>query len=286
MVNGKLREKYKRIRYVNLVDEKLAPKKFYDFRSQIMRPGSQFYNLRQQTKRQKKVDKDKVRTSKEELRRKVKNYELSGEVQFIKQSKVRPSKTGNWDKNRLPCPKCNIDICLLPGWSCDNVCCRNCLHSFCWQCGESLATNDWEPCSKRGFYLAKLSNAVNNKKSNVRDKFGHKCTHCSTKWSTRSGLLSHMRMHFRCWICSRGYSTKARLMFHIGGHKNKGLFKCFQNPAVVRNATLRCMESDKTRTTKKSRRALRKRKKSIIIERKNGLSARKILFPVKQRIIN
>jgi len=153
---------------------------------------------------------------------------------------------GNWNKNRLPCPKCNIDICKLPGWSCDNVCCRNCLHSFCWECGESLASKDFRPCSKRGFYLAKLSRAKKNIwkwNPKIRLQIRHKCTSCSKCFYTISGLRTHMRVHFNCSICFRGFGTRARLLFHIREHRNNGLFKCLHNSAPLGKANLRYFET-------------------------------------------
>jgi len=296
MVGGKLTEKYSRIRYINLTDEKYSPKKFYNLRPkilkparyisktyvkyarknycklefQIFKPGINTYNLRSKTKRKKTYyNKFTVKQSEDERKKRVERYELSGEVQFIKQSKVTPSKIGNWNKNRLPCPKCNIDICKLPGWSCDNVCCRNCLHSFCWQCGESLAAKDFRPCIKTGYYLAKLSRAKAiwkwNPKIHLQNRHG--CNICPKSFFTLIGLRTHMRRHYCCSICSRGFATKATLMFHMKEHRNKGLFKCLENPEALRRAILRCVETPEI--TNCRRRSLRLEKQLLSCE-KNG----------------
>jgi len=123
-----------RKRCVDLATEAFVPNKFYNLRSWIKKPSYPSYNLRSRVKKKKYVEKDyiiMIDIEQEKLKKQVEEDERSGDVQFIKQKTFIPTKHGNWNKDRLPCPNCNIDICKLPGWSCDNVCCRSCLYSFC-----------------------------------------------------------------------------------------------------------------------------------------------------------
>lgn len=122
-----------KLRFVDLSNEKVAPEKFYNFRSTIkLADRRKTYNLRSMTNRDKcGLSNNEWKIRKEKLRKQVEEYARAGEVQVIKQATFIPSNHGNWSKDRLPCPNCNIDICKLPGWSCDNVCCRSCLFSFC-----------------------------------------------------------------------------------------------------------------------------------------------------------
>lgn len=266
-------------RYVDLTDAKASSRKFYNFRSWITQPGNQGYKLRSGTKRRRNVNRG-LQTSVKELSKVVQGYELAGEVKFIKQEKFIPSKKGNWNQNRLPCPKCNIVICKLPGWSCQNICCRNCLHSFCWECGESLAVKDFRPCSKPGFYLAQLSKAGAGRRGNRLSRAGadrrgtlkivkkvlQKCTFCGLRFRSLSGLRTHTRRHIMCLICSKRFSTKMKLTLHVKEHSKKGYFKRYEDPAAARRAILRYVETP-----------------AVVKNRIHPVRARKILFPTKKK---
>jgi len=273
MVRDKLS---KEVGCASLLNDSVALKAHQNCRTLTAKPASQPYNLRSKTKRMETVNRKELE---EDRKRLVKEWEINGEVQFVKHVKFVPSKMGDWDINRLPCPNCNIVICKLPGWSCDNICCRNCLYSFCWQCGESLAIKDFKPCNKPGFYLAKLMRKATAGNVNPKEavKTEHRCTLCPRIFRSKRGLWNHIRIHFRCSICSRGFTSKKMLTFHMREHRNQGFFKCFHNPAVGRKATLRCVESPEVTSSRV--RANRLRKRLFPVRRRNGLRGRKKTIP-------
>lgn len=132
--------------------------------------------------------------------------------------------------------------------------------------------------------MAKLLRSGTSTRRNTYPKIcehkGHSCTFCSKIFKSMRALGNHMRIHCKCCICSRSFSSKARLTMHIREHRNKGFYKCFQNPAAIERKIIRCTES--ATIVRRRLQPVRVRKILFPMRKKNRLHARKKLFPTRK----